>query len=276
MTSLAILRLLGGKGMVLGGEILFKGENLLTMTKRQMRRVRGKSIAMIFQEPFSSLNPVFTIGDQLMEKMNLAMTMSARDSLDYILEMLEKVMIPSPMAVCKSYPHMLSGGMQQRVMIAMAMIGNPELLIADEPTTTLDVTIQAQILDLMKSLQEETGAAILFISHDMGVMAEMADEVLLMYAGQAAEYADVYSLFDNPLHPYARGLIGAVPRIFGEGQERLYAIPGAAPPLSDIPSGCRFHDRCSYRDETCESMTPPFSEVSKEHYVRCWKAGEWS
>ena len=271
VTSLAVMRLLDGRTTALEGEILFKGEDLLRKTMPQMRQIRSKNIAMIFQEPFSSLNPVFTIGDQLMEKMRLSLPMPSRDSRDYVLGMLEKVGIPSAKAAYKAYPHMLSGGMQQRVMIAMAMIGKPELLIADEPTTALDVTIQAQILDLMKSLQEETGAAILFISHDMGVMAEMADDVLLMYAGQVVEHADVYTFFEHPVHPYARGLIGAIPHVTGKEQERLYAIPGAAPALSDMPVGCRFHDRCPFCGEECASLSPPLSERAERHYVRCWR-----
>jgi peptide/nickel transport system ATP-binding protein len=276
VTSLAIMRLLDNRGILLKGEILFKGENLLTLTPSRVRQVRGKNIAMIFQDPFSSLNPIFTVGDQLAEKIKLISRTTSKDSRDYVLDMLGKVKIPSPKAVYGAYPHMLSGGMLQRVMIAMAMIGRPELLIADEPTTALDVTIQAQILDLMQSLQEETGMSILLISHDMGVMAEMADDILLMYAGQVTEYADVYSLFDYPIHPYTKGLIDAIPRVTGERQKKLHAMPGTAPILSNMPPGCRFHNRCSLRDKKCESLVPPLFEAAPRHYARCWKGREGS
>jgi peptide/nickel transport system ATP-binding protein len=272
VTSLAIMRLLGGRGKILSGEIRFKGEDLLSKNESEMRRIRGKKIAMIFQEPMSSLNPVFTIGSQLIEKAKIVTRASAKEAEDLVVEMLKKVKIFSPKEIYKSYPHMMSGGMQQRVMIALAMIGKPELLIADEPTTALDVTIQAQILDLMRALQDETGTSILFISHDMGVMAEMADDILLMYAGQSVEYTDIYSMFDRPFHPYARGLIGSIPKTEGGDRERLPSIPGTAPNLSDVPRGCRFYERCSRCDDACKFAALELREILPGHFVRCRKA----
>lgn len=274
VTSMALMGLLSKKGKIRGGEVHFKGEDLLKKNNAQMRRIRGDSIAMIFQEAMTSLNPVFTIGGQLTEAIRIHMNLSAAEAKLRVLHMLTEVGIPHPDTIFKSYPHMLSGGMQQRVMIAMAMLCHPELLIADEPTTALDVTIQAQILGLMKKFQIDTGTSILLITHDLGVLAEMADRVVIMYAGQIVEEADVFSLFDRPMHPYTQGLMDSVAHVWAEENKRLSSIKGSVPPLTDMPKGCRFHNRCAFCRDKCKIQAPPLLEIRKGHFVRCFKS-QW-
>lgn len=255
VTSMSILKLLPPEGKVVDGEILFKGNNLVEYTPVEMEKVRGKEIAMIFQEPMTSLNPVYTIGKQIDEMILNHEKLSKKEVRNKTIEMLRLVGIPSPEKRYDEYPHELSGGMRQRVMIAMALSCNPELLIADEPTTALDVTIQAQILELMKDLKRKLNTSIMMITHDLGVIAEMADNVLVMYAGMVMEYSDVKSLFKNPIHPYTQGLLKALPRI-DDAKDKLYVIDGAVPSLYDIPEGCRFWPRCPYVTERCKHEVP--------------------
>lgn len=272
VTSLSIIGLLGRNGSVTQGQIRFNGSTLTACTENQLRRLRGSEISMIFQEPMTSLNPIIPIGEQVAEIVRLHQNKSRKEAKAVAVDMLRKVGIPRPEAVIKEYPHALSGGMRQRVMIAMALICKPKLLIADEPTTALDVTIQAQILELMKQLQLESGAAILLVTHDLGVVAEMADQVIVMYAGQVVEAADVFTLFRAPQHPYTQGLMKSIPRL-DQQRERLFAIPGAVPSLKDIPSGCRFHPRCPFAVRRCEEENPELIPAEKGHRVRCWLAG---
>ncbi len=273
VTSLSILRLIAPPGRIEAGELIFDGRDLLKLDSRQMRELRGNRISMIFQQPTSSLNPVFSVGRQLEEVLELHRNMKRRAARDRAAELMRMVGIPDPVRRLDAFPHALSGGMAQRVMIAMALACEPELLIADEPTTALDVTIQAQILDLMRSLQRETGTAIVLITHDLGVVAEMADRVAVMYAGEIVEQADVRELFTDPRHPYTRGLIGSVPTL-GEVKEQLATIPGSVPNLIDLPAGCRFAPRCTTRVEQhvepAERLHPPLREVAPGHEVRCW------
>ena len=259
-------------GKITGGSVKLKGRELTTMTEKQQREVRGKEIAMIFQEPMTSLNPVYTIGAQMVEMARAHSKISRKEALEQSLEMLRRVEIPEPEQRLHEYPHQLSGGMRQRVMIAMAMMCNPDVLIADEPTTALDVTIQAQILDLMGSLKEKYHTAIMLITHDMGVVAESTDKVLVMYAGQVVEQNSTKNIFTHPLHPYTQGLLKAIPRP-DEEVETLYTIPGRVPTLEEMPSGCRFAARCPYATETCIASAPPLITHS-EGQVRCWKYGE--
>ncbi|WP_152397534.1 ABC transporter ATP-binding protein [Paenibacillus guangzhouensis] len=269
VTSLSVMGLLPKKiGRVREGAIRFHGQNLLEKSEREMRAIRGNRIAMIFQEPMTSLNPVFRIGDQLAESISLHMKLRRKDAMKRAVEMLTKVGIPNPETVVREYPHQLSGGMRQRVMIAMAMSCNPEVLIADEPTTALDVTIQAQILDLMRKLQEEEQTAIVLITHDLGVVAEMCHRVVVMYAGQVVEEADVDTLFESPTHPYTKGLLASLPQLAGN-QERLESIPGIVPSPLDMPKGCRFAPRCKYRMDACDEMMPELTEVAPGHRCRC-------
>lgn len=270
VTSLSIMGLLGAHGSVKQGEIRFNGASLTTSSKDQLRRLRGSDIAMIFQEPMSSLNPVIPIGEQIEESVRLHLKRSHKEAKALAVEILRKVGIPRPEAISKEYPHALSGGMRQRVMIAMALVCKPKLLIADEPTTALDVTIQAQILELMKQLQEESGAAILLVTHDLGVVAEMADQVIVMYAGQVVEAADVYTLFRAPQHPYTQALLKSIPRLDEHNRKRLPAIPGAVPSLQQMPAGCRFHPRCPVASERCEQEQPQLMSAGEGHRVRCW------
>jgi oligopeptide transport system ATP-binding protein len=269
VTSLTVVGLAAGG--VAGGEILFRGENLLTKSRREMRRIRGNEIAMIFQEPMTSLNPVYTVGWQIVEAIQTHQDMSRRRALGRAEEMLELVGIPEPRARLGNFPHQLSGGMRQRVMIAMALSCNPRLLIADEPTTALDVTIQAQILDLMRELQQELGMSILFITHDLAVVSEMADRVVVMYAGRAVEEADARSLFTRPLMPYTRGLLGSIPGesvVAADG--RLATIPGDVPNPVALPPGCPFHPRCAWAHASlCDTEEPRMEEVDRRHLVRC-------
>ena len=248
VTSLSILRLVAKPGAIDAGEILFDGQDLLKLSSEEMRKIRGDRISMIFQQPTSSLNPVWDVGHQIEEVLRIHRGMKGKAAQGRALELLRMVGIPDPERRLKAFPHEMSGGMAQRVMIAMALACEPELLIADEPTTALDVTIQAQILDLIRKLRDETGTAVILITHDLGVVAEMADRVAVMYAGEIVEETDVVSLFRNPLHPYTRGLIGSIP-VVGDLEDELAVIPGNVPNLIDLPKGCRFAPRCLTRVE---------------------------
>lgn len=274
VTSLSIMGLLGENGSITHGSIQFDQTSLTACSEAQLRKLRGSQISMIFQEPMTSLNPVMTIGEQIEEVIRLHLKQSQKEAKASAIEMLRKVGIPRPEAIAKEYPHALSGGMRQRVMIAMALICQPKLLIADEPTTALDVTIQAQILDLMKKLQGESGAAILLVTHDLGVVAEMADQVIVMYAGQVIESGDVFSLFRAPQHPYTQGLMGSIPRLDQVKKERLLAIQGAVPSLQQMPTGCRFHPRCPHAAAICREKQPNLIPAGDGHHVRCWLADE--
>lgn len=272
VTSLSLMRLLGSSGYIKKGTIMFNGKDLTKLTEAEMRQIRGNEISMIFQEPMTSLNPVFTIGNQMLELINLHLKLPAREARAYAIEMLARVGIPRASEIIDEYPHKLSGGMRQRVMIAMALSCKPKLLIADEPTTALDVTIQAQILELMKKLRQESNTAIMIISHDLGVIAEMADKVLVMYAGQVVEEADVFTLFDDPKHPYTKGLMESIPHLEHDSQERLFSIPGTVPTIHQMPKGCRFHTRCQFATEKCAHEKPALLPANPHsgHRVRCW------
>nr|WP_042332108.1 ABC transporter ATP-binding protein [Desulfosporosinus orientis] len=270
VTSLSIMGLLGNKGRVSKGEVCFEGKNLLELSEKQMREIRGNKISMIFQEPMTSLNPIFTIGDQLTESICLHLKKSKAEAIKIAVDMLEKVGLPRAEKMINDYPHALSGGMRQRVMIAMALLCNPKLIIADEPTTALDVTIQAQILDLMKKISKEFNTAIILITHDLGVIAEMADKVIVMYAGQVVEEADVYTLFEHPQHPYTNGLMKSIPQVYTEKIERLTSIPGTVPSVHQLFTGCRFNTRCPLADELCRSEVPQLTDCGNNHKVRCW------
>ncbi|HEX2829354.1 MAG TPA: ABC transporter ATP-binding protein [Burkholderiales bacterium] len=275
VTSLSILRLIASPpGRIVTGRIGFAGRDLLALSEREMRSVRGNEISMIFQEPMTSLNPVLTIGRQIAETVQVHRGMSARDAWPKAVEMLTLVNIPEPRRRVSQYPHELSGGMRQRVMIAMALACGPRLLIADEPTTALDVTIQAQILSLMRDLKDKTGAAIVLITHDLGVVAEMAQRVVVMYAGRKVEQAPVEALFARPRHPYTLGLLQSVPRL-GEssaGVTRLAEIPGTVPSLRDEPAGCTFAPRCAYATDVCRREYPPLEMKAEGHYAACWNS----
>ncbi len=276
VTALSIMRLLKRNGRVSDGEIIFDGRNLLELSAEQMRAVRGNSIAMIFQEPMTSLNPVLKIGDQLSEALRLHKKMSAKAAHKRSIELLDLVGVPRPAQIVQDYPHRLSGGMRQRVMIAMALSCSPALLIADEPTTALDVTIQAQILTLMKELAAESGTATILITHDLGVVAEMADKVAVMYAGQVVEQADVFELFDNPKHPYTVGLMKSIPHIGPQDPGRLESILGTVPSLTNMPQGCRFQDRCPSVMDRCRTERPELLRPTADsaHQVRCFLYSE--
>jgi peptide/nickel transport system ATP-binding protein len=258
-------------GKIAGGEILFEGRDLLKCTAEELRELRGDRISMIFQEPMSSLNPAFTIGDQISEVLLNHKKYSEKKAKTHAIEMLRRVRIPEPERRYDDYPHRLSGGMRQRAMIAMALACEPKLLIADEPTTALDVTIQAQILDLMRTLREETGTAIILITHDLGVIAELADDVAVMYAGRIVEHASVERLFAEPQHPYTIGLLGSIPRLHLE-QERLAAIQGQVPGLGVSRVGCQFEPRCPFAIERCRVENPLLLDLSRNHQAACWKA----
>jgi oligopeptide/dipeptide ABC transporter ATP-binding protein len=269
VTALSILRLVAAPGRIEpGSKILFGGRDLVTLPEREIRAIRGNRISMIFQEPMTALNPVFTIGDQVAEVARVHARDSRRVAWARAVEMLESVGMPDPARRATEYPHQLSGGMRQRVLIAMALMMKPALIIADEPTTALDVTIQAQILELLKELQQRTGTSILLITHDFGVIAEMASRVLVMYGGEIVEQADVHELFKRPHHPYTEGLMRATPRA-GDERERLTVIPGTVPPSTSWPSGCRFRDRCGYAWDQCEREHPPLFEIAAGHTSRC-------
>ncbi|HHQ4559605.1 ABC transporter ATP-binding protein [Aeromonas hydrophila] len=271
VTSLAIMGLLPKPhGQVVGGSIRFQGEELLSLAPDQMYKVRGNRISMIFQEPMTALNPVQTVGDQLMEVFRLHRPdYSKAQRREAAIAMLQKVGIPEPAQRFAVYPHNLSGGMRQRVIIAMALACEPALLICDEPTTALDVTIQAQILELMKELQVQTGMAIIFITHDLGVVAELCDEVVVMYAGRAVEQADVFELFDHPRHPYTHGLMSSIPRLEDEPKSLLKTIKGQVPALHEMPAGCRFSNRCPHATEICVSAIPATEQLAERHGVAC-------
>ena len=277
VTSLSVMRLIATPpGRIAAGQILFEGQDLVKKSERDMRKIRGNDISMIFQEPMTSLNPVYTVGDQIAEAIVLHQKETPRGALKKATDMLELVGIPEPAKRVKNYPHQMSGGMRQRVMIAMALSCNPKLLIADEPTTALDVTIQAQILDLMRTLQREIGMSILFITHDLGVVAEMADRVVVMYAGRAAEEAGVVEIFKDPKQPYTLGLMNSIPRVdkAAEHQERLQAIPGNVPNPLRLPEGCAFHPRCRFVIDQCKAAIPDLEDAGGGHMVRCIRHAE--
>ena len=270
--SLSVMRLVPPPGRIAGGAIMFDGRNLLDLPPAEMRAIRGNRIAMIFQEPMTSLNPVFTAGDQIMEAMRAHDRSASNAALRArAIEALARVRIPAPERRFGEYPHQMSGGMRQRVMIAMALACAPDLLIADEPTTALDVTVQAQILDLLRELQQQTGMAIILITHDLGVVAEMADEVAVMYAGRVVERAPGAAIFDDPQHPYTLGLLGSIPKI-EEQRDRLLAIEGTVPPPFDLPHGCRFHPRCVFAEPACTAEDPPLRALTPDHRVACIRA----
>ena len=272
VTALAIMGLVPTPpGRIAGGAVLFQGRDLLGLSSAELRELRGNRIAMIFQEPMTSLNPAFTVGDQIAEAIRRHENVGKREARARAIEMLRRVRIPAPERRIDDYPHRLSGGMRQRVMIAMALACGPELLIADEPTTALDVTIQAQILDLMRELRAALGTAIILISHDLGVIAEIADEVVVMYAGKVVERAAVGELFADPQHPYTIGLLGALPKLDGD-RPRLATIAGAVPSPLALPRGCRFHPRCPFADEGCRRAEPTLAEVVPGHFAACFKA----
>ena len=269
VTALAVLRLLGDSARVVRGEIRFDGLSLLPLGEREMRALRGKRIAMIFQEPMTSLNPVFTVGDQIAEALRLHERMGKREAWARAVEMLRLVEIPEPERRASSYPHELSGGMRQRVMIAMAISCGPDLLIADEPTTALDVTIQAQILDLLRGLRSRLGMSMILITHDLGIVAAEADEVAIMYAGRVVERSPTRSLFDDPAHPYSAGLLASIPRL-DLRTEQLASIPGVVPDPAHLPSGCRFRDRCANAQPRCAAEDPRLVEFAPGRLVACF------
>ncbi|PDW01680.1 ABC transporter ATP-binding protein [Candidatus Viridilinea mediisalina] len=268
VTSLSLLRLVSRPGRIVEGQLLFDGVDLTSISEEQMRAIRGDRISMIFQQPTTALNPVFRVGDQIIETLTIHQGLQGNEAQQRCRELLTMVGLPDPERRMRQYPHELSGGQCQRIMIAMALACNPELLIADEPTTALDVTIQAQILDLMRALREKIDTAIILITHDMGVVAEMADNVIVMYAGQVVEYAEVKQLFANPLHPYTIGLLNSMP-VLGDVRDELAVIPGTVPSLINPPVGCRFAARCDRRFERC-TETPPMVEPEQGRRVRCW------
>jgi peptide/nickel transport system ATP-binding protein len=274
MTALSVLRLIPPAGRIAGGEILFDGHDLLQLSEPAMRHLRGNAIAMIFQEPMSSLNPVFTVGNQIAEAVRLHQGLGRRAAYEKAIEMLKLVEIPEAERRVDEYPHQLSGGMRQRVMIAMALSCHPRLLIADEPTTALDVTIQAQILDLLASLQRRFGMALILVTHDLGVVAERADEVAIMYAGRIVERAPVRDIFARPLHPYTRGLLRSIPKVGDQKTRRLEAIPGLVPDLLGLPSGCHFRDRCARAISRCTAIDPVLEELQPTRWVACVRASE--
>ncbi|MBI1775565.1 MAG: ABC transporter ATP-binding protein [Proteobacteria bacterium] len=272
VTALSIMGLVPQPpGRIAGGRVLFEGDELLSKSQAELRHLRGNKLSMIFQEPMTSLNPVYTVGQQIMEGIQLHRDVSHGEARARTIEMLRLVRIPSPERRIEDYPHQMSGGMRQRVMIAMALACEPMLLIADEPTTALDVTIQAQILDLMRRIREETGTAIMLITHSLGVVAEMADAVVVMYAGRIVEQADVRTLFSDPQHPYTLGLLGSIPKLAVE-EDRLATISGTVPNPRAMPAGCKFNPRCPLADDRCRAEEPPLVEIKPGHRAACWKA----
>lgn len=274
VTALSIMRLLPQPmGKIVSGEICFEGRDLSRLSLEQMHKVRGGEIGMVFQEPMTALNPVHTIGRQITEVLLLHKNISAQQAIKEAVAMLDRVGIPSPDIRMTEYPHQLSGGMRQRVVIAIALACSPKLLIADEPTTALDVTIQAQILELIKELQADMGMSVILITHDLGVIAETCDDVVVMYAGKVAEKGSVYDLFDNPSHPYTQGLLASIPRLDSVPKTHLNVIEGMVPGLLDLPPGCRFENRCPQRQSACTIAPPPIEQISDSHQVRClrWK-----
>jgi len=269
VTAFSIVKLLDYPGKTVGGQVFFRGEDLLKKTEKKMRQIRGKEISLIFQEPMTSLNPVFTIGFQITEALKVHYKISKSKAQEKAVQLLEKVGIPIPEQRINEYPHQLSGGMRQRAMIAMALACDPTLLIADEPTTSLDVTIQAQILELMKTLLKEFNSSLIMITHDLGVIAEIADRIAVMYAGKIVEYTDTRSIFYNPLHPYTYGLLTSIPRLDLD-IEKLDSIPGLVPDPLHFPEGCKFHPRCPFATAKCRKEEPVLKEVENKHMVRCW------
>ena len=273
VTSLSIMRLIGGSGKVVEGEIMFEGRDLLTLSEAEMVHMRGNRMSMIFQQPQSSLNPVFKVADQVAEVLQIHQNMGKEESWNKAVELLRLVGIPDPESKAHAFPHEMSGGQAQRVMIAMALALNPQLLIADEPTTALDVTIQAQILDLMRDLRSHMDTAVILITHDLGVIAEMADRVAVMYAGRIVEQSDIRTLFNHPVHPYSQGLMASIP-VLGTVKDVLDVIPGSVPNLVNLPPGCQFAPRCrsrlQYQLPICTQVEPSLIPVETEHIVRCW------
>ena len=269
VTSLSIMGLLAEPGHVAGGSLEFEGKDLATLSEKQYRELRGNDMAMIFQEPMTSLNPVYRVGNQIVEAIRTHEKVSKAEAKDRAVDLLRKVGIPSPEARINDYPHQMSGGMRQRVMIAMALACNPKLLIAEEPTTALDVTIQAQILDLLRRLRDDTGMAVLLITHDLGVVSETADRVVVMYCGQVVEEAEVRTLFDHPMHPYTLGLLKSIPRLEDDDSKRLYMIKGMVPNPLEMPPGCHFSDRCDSCMDICRTKVPELVDVDG-HKVRCF------
>ena len=273
ITALSVMGLVPSPpGRIVGGSVRLRGRDLLRLDAEAMRRVRGNEISMIFQEPITSLNPVLTIGDQIAEALTLHQDLSRAAARDRAVEMLRLVRIPEPERRAREYPHQLSGGMRQRAIIAMALSCDPKVLIADEPTTALDVTIQAQILELVLELQERLGTAVVLITHDLGVVAETARRVVVLYAGRMVEEAEVTALFDGPLHPYTRGLLGSIPRLDEAEGARLQEIPGMVPALDALPEGCAFAPRCAMATERCRAEAPPWREMRPGHWSACWHA----
>ena len=272
VTALSIMRLLPQPmGKIVGGEILYKGRNLAELALPEMEKIRGNHISMVFQEPMTALNPVHTIGRQITEVLLLHKDITAQKAIQEGVEILDRVGIPSPDIRMTEYPHQLSGGMRQRVVIAIALACKPALLIADEPTTALDVTIQAQILELIKELQNDLGMSVILITHDLGVIAETCDQVVVMYAGRVAEKGSVYDLFDKPAHPYTQGLLSSIPRLDTTPKSKLSVIEGMVPGLQDLPLGCRFENRCPHAQERCKDASPSIANVSDNHEVSCFR-----
>ena len=278
VSALSVLRLVPDPpGKIVGGEIKFNGTDLTELDDDEMRQIRGNEISMIFQEPMTSLNPVYTVGNQIVEAITLHQDVDYAEAREMAIDMLRKVGIPAPEQRIDEYPHQMSGGMKQRVMIAMALACNPKLLIADEPTTALDVTIQAQILELLNDLQDEFDMSVMFITHDLGVVAETCDYVGVMYGGRIVEYGDVETIFEEPAHPYTIGLFSSLPQIdvaSRRRKDRLYVIPGMVPSPQDFPSGCRFRDRCEYATEQCAQLPPDEELEEPKHYSKCWYSEE--
>ena len=272
VSMLSVMRLIPSPpGRIVGGEVWFEGRNLLRLSAEEIRRIRGNAITMVFQDPMTSLNPVLTIGQQITELLETHLGMDRKAARDRSIQLLERVNIPQAPDRIDDYPHQFSGGMRQRAMIAMALACDPKLLIADEPTTALDVTIQAQIIDLIKELRDEFGMAIVWITHDLGIVAGLVDRVQVMYAGSIVERAQVDDLYDSPLHPYALGLLGSLPRVDRDRRAKLTPIPGMPPDLTDIPSGCPFHPRCRYKIDRCTQEVPPLQAAGgRNHEVACW------
>lgn len=271
VTALSILNLVPPPGKIVSGKILFEGRDLLALASEEMRAIRGARISMIFQEPMTALNPVFTVGNQIAEVLTTHQAITKQGAMDAAVELLRSVGIPSPEKRVLEYPHQMSGGMRQRIMIAMAIACRPSLILADEPTTALDVTIQAHILELLGQLQAEMGMAMILVTHDLGLIAERAHDVAVMYAGKIVEQAETRALFANPLHPYTRGLMASIPKPGEKGRKRLRTIDGSVPPLYDLPKGCAFAPRCDMKTAQCE-ITPELVELKPGHVVRCWNA----
>lgn len=274
MTARTVMRILDSGIAPCGGSITFDGEDLLALPEPKMRDIRGNRIAMIFQEPMTALNPSISVGKQVREAILLHEKVSRKEAKERVIQMFREVGIPEAERRYKAYPHQLSGGLRQRICIAMGMICNPDLLIADEPTTALDVTVEAQILELMKRLQRESGMSILIITHNLGVVADICDEVNVMYAGQIVEHATKTEIFERPLHPYTTGLMDAIPRVNGDMEHDLHTIPGTVPSLGNFPAGCRFCTRCPFADERCRTQAPELTDAGNGHLVRCFKPQE--